>query len=73
MILRPAYPSADDVLVFRKMVGDGFPCSVQHVPEGGNPAPARSVMCAYYPRIVQCTVSTLTSEGASAGFAAAGL
>ena len=64
--------SADDVLVFRNMLGDGFANSVQNVPPGGGAAATQSVMGPYYPRIAQCSLSTFTQGGASACFAAAG-
>ena len=60
----------EQVLVFRNMLGDGFPNSIQQVPQDGNPASAQAVMGAYYPRFAQCSVSTFTQGGASACFAA---
>ena len=62
----------DQVLIFRNMLGDTFPNSVQQVPEDGNPASAEASMGEYYPHIAQCPGSTFTLGGASACFAADG-
>jgi hypothetical protein len=61
-----------NVLIFRDMLGDAFPNSVQHVPQNDNAASAQEVMGAYYPRFAQCSVGTFTRGGPSACFAARG-
>lgn len=59
-----------NLLIFRNMLGDAFPYSVQQVPQDDNPASAQQVMGAYYPRLAQCSVSTFTQGGPKACFAA---
>ena len=56
----------EQVLVFRNMLGQAFPASVQHVPQDGNPASASSAMGAYYPQIATCAASTFAAGGATA-------
>jgi hypothetical protein len=62
------YASRDveQVLVFRNMLGQGFPSSVQNVPQDGDPASARSAMGDYYPRITTCSAGAFAAGGPSA-------
>ena len=63
-------PLLDDVVVFRNMLGDDFPNSVQRVQPGSSPSAAQTAMGPYYPRIAQCSVSTFAAGGPSACLAA---
>ncbi len=62
--------NVQNVLAFRNMLGSGFAYSAQQVPQDGNPASAQAVMGPYYPQVAQCSVSTFTTGGVSACFAA---
>jgi hypothetical protein len=64
-------PTVSDVLLFRNMLGDQFPNSIQNISDTSQAA-AQATMGPYYPRAAKCSVSTFTQGGASACFAAAG-
>jgi len=60
-------PTGLYVLLMRNMlVSSAFALPIQQVPQDASPASAASVLGAYYPKAVKCTLSMLISGGASA-------
>ena len=52
------------VLLMRNMLANSaFGFSIQQAPQDANPASAVAALGAYYPKAVECTLSTLTSAG----------
>jgi hypothetical protein len=50
-------------LMRNMLVNSAFGFPIQQVPQDANPASAVAALGRYYPKAVECTLSTLTSGG----------